>query len=625
MSDVKIVLEAVDNASKQIGKVNQEVSKLGGSTKDLKTATDKAVAPIKDFRAALGNIAMVAGTAGVAFAGLKKAFDLGREGAQLDYAAGKFDRLAASIGTTSDALLRDLKDATRGTVSDMELMAGAGDFLALGLAKTHDEAVRLTRVAGGLGMNMNQLVLTLTNQTTMRFDALGVSVDGFKERVDALKKSGMDANAAFTEAFLQQAEAQLEKVGDIADTDAGKFMRLDAATKNLSDTFKRRLAPAAADVAEGLTRLLMSSEDRLRAFHREADASKTLALSEKEYEEQLHKIATANLLIINAEGDLIDNRGNLIEKNVLLTKGQRELMYIVQNSREPWEEMTDAERKAAEAAAEAAKETADLKSKLDELKLFMAGPLGKEIENFNKKQGDLRDKQQEIIDKIHELNGKSYLTGEQRQELEDLKGEYEEVRQDILDNAAAHEEATRRILFDLLQQKLAMDGVIDEDDFNTLNELAWHWGLIDDATYEAWQEMSKYVDQMEDGTIKAGDLAAKIAGIPTHKKITLTIEEQRIISEATYLRERQGSGRQEATGGLVYAGQPYIVGEAGREPFVPNVDGRIISNSEFEQILRNISGGGGGGTTINVYPTVSGPLDVYQMAYQLKEVLEQIS
>ena len=78
----------------------------------------------------------------------------------------------------------------------MEAMALAADLLALGLAKNSDEAVRLAKVQSGLGMDMNQLVL-LTNQTTMRFDALGVSVDGFDEKVKQLKATGMSTNEAF--------------------------------------------------------------------------------------------------------------------------------------------------------------------------------------------------------------------------------------------------------------------------------------------------------------------------------------------------------------------------------------------------------------------------------------------
>ena len=168
----------------------------------------------------------------------KGAFDFAKEGASIDYARGKFDRLSASIGTTSTALLVDLKTATRGMVTDAALVASAGDLMALGLAKSHDEAVRLTKVAGGLGMDMNQLVLTLTNETTMRFDALGVSVDGFDAKVDKLKATGMSTSAAFKEAFLQQAEDQLKKVGEQADSNVATFIRFENSITNVTNALK---------------------------------------------------------------------------------------------------------------------------------------------------------------------------------------------------------------------------------------------------------------------------------------------------------------------------------------------------------------------------------------------------
>lgn len=190
----------------------------------------------------------------------KAVYDFTKQGAQLEFMAGKFERLAEAAGTTSEVLLGDLREATQGTRSDMELMASAGDFMSLGLAKTSDEVVRLSTVAGALNMDMNQLVLTLANQTTMRFDQLGVSVVGFQEKVDALVKSGMSANAAFQEAFLRQAEEQIQKVGNAADSSLGGLMQMESAFKNLSDVMKtdfadsmNEIAPLLTDVANGLT------------------------------------------------------------------------------------------------------------------------------------------------------------------------------------------------------------------------------------------------------------------------------------------------------------------------------------------------------------------------------------
>lgn len=57
-----------------------------------------------------------------------------------------------------------------------------------------------------------------------------------------------------------------------------------------------------------------------------------------------------------------------------------------------------------------------------------------------------------------------------------------------------------------------------------------------------------------------------------------------------------GFGGGKAGGGPVGAGQAYMVGEAGRELFVPNVPGQIVSNSQ----LASMSPGGGGGGVTNI-------------------------
>ena len=165
-----------------------------------------------------------------------------KEGAAMDFAVEKFDRLAESIGTTSNALMGDLRTATRGMSSDMDLVAMSSNIMSLGLMTTHDDVVRLSKVASALGMDMNQLVLTLANKTTMRFDQLGVAVAGFEDKVQALQDAGMSADDAFGKAFLQQAEEQVSKVGEAADSSIGSFQQMETVLTNLSNEFKSELA-----------------------------------------------------------------------------------------------------------------------------------------------------------------------------------------------------------------------------------------------------------------------------------------------------------------------------------------------------------------------------------------------
>lgn len=63
------------------------------------------------------------------------------------------------------------------------------------------------------------------------------------------------------------------------------------------------------------------------------------------------------------------------------------------------------------------------------------------------------------------------------------------------------------------------------------------------------------------------------------------------------IKNLKSNTQRRQVGGSVQAGQPYIVGEAGRELFVPNVGGRIVSNT---QLMANSQAFVGQGVTVRV-------------------------
>ena len=81
-----------------------------------------------------------------------------------------------------------------------------------------------------------------------------------------------------------------------------------------------------------------------------------------------------------------------------------------------------------------------------------------------------------------------------------------------------------------------------------------------------------------------------------------------------------GSVTGSAAGGAVYAGQPTVVGEHGREVFVPASSGRILSVPQSKDAL----GGGGSGVTIN--QTINVSTGVQQtVRNEIKTLLPQIA
>lgn len=239
-------LKTIDNLNKELDKLQKSSDdagksqkKLGDAAGDVEPQTRKQT---NSLGALTGTIGQVAAAAGIFIGVFKEAFDMAEAGAQIQLAEERLGRLAGKIGTTSEALMEKLRPAVGGMASDAELVAQAGQVIELGLAKTEDEAVRLTTVVSKLGLDMSQVILTFANDSTMRLDALGLSVEDVTARTKKYTDAGIEASKAFDMAVLDALEGRLELVGDATDSTAGTFERARVKIDNLTDSIKKSLA-----------------------------------------------------------------------------------------------------------------------------------------------------------------------------------------------------------------------------------------------------------------------------------------------------------------------------------------------------------------------------------------------
>lgn len=233
---------SVDDAEKKYNDFEKTLTKVETKVQDTRTAFGKIgdavngagqawmtiATPIESTIAVLERVGQTA----------KQAYQYVSEGADMALAAARFDNLTQSIGTTSEALMGDLRTATRGMVTDAELMESATTLINLGFAKTHDQAVRLSSVSGQLGWNMQQLALTLANQSTARLDSLGLAIEDVDGRAKELEKQGYKTDEAFQLAIIEAGEEKLNLLGSAAETAAGKLAIMEANAANFADSFK---------------------------------------------------------------------------------------------------------------------------------------------------------------------------------------------------------------------------------------------------------------------------------------------------------------------------------------------------------------------------------------------------
>jgi hypothetical protein len=175
------------------------------------------------------------------------------EGAQLELAETRFEKLAGSINTTSDSILTKFAAATGGMMSNAEMVSSASQIISLGLAGNETDVVRLGNVVGQLGLDMQQVIMTFANDSKMRLDALGLSVTDVEARTKGYTDQGIAASKAFDMAVLDALEAKLELIGSAAGTTAGSMQQLEASWTNITDTGKQWMAMRLSGPIVGLS------------------------------------------------------------------------------------------------------------------------------------------------------------------------------------------------------------------------------------------------------------------------------------------------------------------------------------------------------------------------------------
>ncbi len=592
----------------------------------------------------------------------KAVYDMARQSAELEFMAGKFDRLSLSIGTTSDVLLEDLRKATQGTRSDMELMASASDFMALGFAKTSDEAVRLSTVAGALNMNMNQLVLTLANQTTMRFDQLGVSVVGFQEKVDALVKSGMNANAAFQEAFLQQAEEQIQKVGNVADSTLGSMMQMESAFKNLSVVIKQDfttsiegIAPAVTKAVNSMIELNTLGNKQDAVIQRLRQAYNDATITQAQYAQALRDLNYNGLYVAATEEDLAVATSMLNEayaKTGATVDMTAESTIALEIELAKERLLLDQTADAANGAGEAVENFA-----------VSSESAAFAVDNFLEKAGIFKADFEEIFDLSKNLNEMvSFATTydglmdqiaakeAERAKLiaqgwsatgSKVRGVTEEI--EALNAELAN--IPKTMTFDLFSQAIQANGKVTRAEFQALMDMGVELGLYSqdaaDKSMAAWDDVMKGVNDWEIDP-KTGDVTLKLNTEevddyqPETKKglVEWLIDQTRVdawqppdkVGRVTYsVTNAPGTVWEEtrAIGGPVYPDNTYLWQEPNREGelFVPEQYGRVMNNHQVAQAIREamFASNAGGGRTGGAVTTDNSRQITYNINAQYKQ------
>jgi len=606
--------EAMDQARKDLQELGEAAKKSGEKGKEAKGGFESLNNAFKSFV-----------TAAVVKQLAQAALELGKLGVQ---AAAVEQRFYAFAGGSREAetVLKAVMAATDGTIDRMGAMQSATKLMQMGLASNADEAARLINMAARLGdqtlstsERVNDFAAMLANQSIPRLDNYGMSSGKVRARIDELMASteGMTREQAFLQATLEEGAIAMEKLGDAGLGQLQNLDRLSSAWKDFKVTIGNMVAPALTDGAGLLTKNVRTL-DQLAQITR---------IARQEYGffggtfQAFFSVLGINTKMMK-EADL--NNRAVAAGTTALAQGYSDVGMAARQTATDVGAATEtviSNYGSIEFVAEASKKA------YSDLQAVVAGALGKELEDFADKQADAKAEVSELAAKIAELEKKRYLTAAQKEDLAGLREDLAKATEAVEENAVKHEEATRRIVFGFMEQRLAMDG-LTQAELLALQEVAFNWGLVDSATYTAMMGIDNVATSFENGKIKAEDLGTALlfatdamVKMPTEHTFTFTWNQQGEPPPNVLLKPSPGFDvpNMFASGGVQPQSGWAMVGEQGPELTWLPQGAQVFSAPETERMLQN---GGVGGTVnapVTVYATVAGNVDIELLARRVSE------
>lgn len=662
MADVEIVTKMVDEAS-------PVAEKISGSLGKMKKQTDGTTEAAKKYKSSLGDV--VTGLTGFNIAQLSAAGAL----TLMISGAGKMIKAASDLTETQNKVNVVFGDSAK-EVSRF----GETAHIALGMSK--NAAMSASSTFGNLFVSMGMatdqsknmslsLVKLGADLSSMHNIAGSISLDKLRAGIigeyEPLRTLGVNLNEAMVKAkALEMGLADLDgEISVVAKTQARYALILEqtktahgdvARTANEAANAERALGAAKEDLAaiggELLlpmwTGLVVTMRDSLQTTIMLTQWNKRLSESFSEHETETRKTANTYdeyyeevLRAAKATGQfgptihlteqeleqmgattafVAEEIGALTESQWEAARSDEHLIKMLQNYRQ--------------AAEEAVEPTSDLKGALDDLKSVIDGPFGSAIEDYETKLGSLRQKQKDLRQEIDLLESKRYLTKEQKQQLQDMKDEYGEAGQAMRQLANEHEEAMKRMAFNMLSERAASDG-LTENELANLTEIGKAWGLYDDKTAEVINAINSNMGQLDtENPSMLLDLLRSILGLPADKTFRFTVEYRQdggvppglgdvgLGGDAPLnpVEDTDAGGSYDgrrASGGDVRRGQTVMVGEFGPELFRPAMGGTIVPTSSDMQDR----GGDRQGIVIHQVSIQVMSTDPRQAAYEIESIL----
>ena len=555
---------------------------IGANTTGFQKGAASVTGGIKNLAGAFGVLMTTAAIA-------KGVFDFSAEAAKLERLADSGTEMARQFGGDMDLIVQKVREASLGTVSEMDIIASSNRAMLLGLGADADKLANLMEVAALRGRAMgldttkafNDIVTGVGRASPLILDNLGIVINAketYSKYAEGIGKTASELTKAektqaLLNAVLADGNKMLKEAGGLALDNAGKVEKMNAAWKNFSDNRKRENADLAGSFAESAAVALDGWDQVFKVFHN--------------------------------QNEIVERAGQL--RDSLDPGGRWQDFY--ETARIEWaaQQKGIADTKAelehyAEAAAIAEEE---LKSLSKANASIIDGAI--DITARNK---DYAESQQEILDKIAETRAEGEkLYPWEAQKIEENKKKLEELNQSYADNTEAFREAmAEKFTLYAVEQIALSDGIegFSQAEYERARIILETTDTATAAAFEEQQAMmllaqavtegiipveewGAVMDQvMADGVASVEEVQAAIDAVPKENTITFDIVTNGAppnldtAGGSAPVGTRKTSGNR-ASGGQVWANESYVVGEQGLEIFTPNQNGMITPNSRAVQ------------------------------------------
>jgi len=545
-ADTKDLKKGLTEAGRLLGNTSKQMEQIGTATGDADGSTKGLGISLTQ----LGTIAgVVAGSVTAFGLAAKQAFDFSEQGASVIQTGLSFDRLGVSIETMHAASLGTVDDMTL-MGSTLTLVAGAGEELQARMLQSAPQLMEIAKAAnavnpalGTTSFMYDSIARGVKRASPLILDNLGIIVkigEANEQYAAAIGKtveelSAEDKQIALLNATLASGNRLIEQAGGSTAAYGDAWAAVRGEIKNTTDDMK-------AQAAEGLGPLIGRYAELLRTTRENGQALIGIgagwrmltdvildvggAVEGIDYDRAYGGLARWNDELEESSKITEHTAGAQKDYNKILKggisileqtrlQGQKtntlvsSLSESTLGSAEAWDRYVISLGDAAKGTDEYRQQLMDADFQMRELerntkalelvadiKWATGQTLTEDLEDFGTQLSGLRDKASKLRSKIGELEGMSYRTSAQDEELNGLRGQLGDVRGDIDNVIAGMREMSARFVLGLIEMQINADQKMTPVEAAFYAGYAHQMGLIDDLALEQSALIAGIVENM---------------------------------------------------------------------------------------------------------------------------------